>query len=476
MGKVIKELQDITENPISDIQNDVNGIYIFLSFDLANSTSFKNLNPTWPEKIKMFRNYCITCVDQNFRYSESASDKDCCNLTWYIWKTLGDEIVFMFPNPRKEELFKLPDICSKVLHSICESMETPTKNNTVTLSVKATLWLADICNQIRKAPEDSDISPYQNRNINISVDDGSHRMIDFLGPDIDTGFRLSHYSCHNKLTIDARLAWILYSNESSIPNHNRMRENAKIVSYKVLKGVWNEKPYPIIWYLDDWNNEKLFYYFEELDEEHLGYEISKSNYKFAEIERLEKILIEAKQLDYSNFLYEQIKKYSGKRIEKLDEINGQDKISELHLIAVCINEEGEVLLLKRSSDRKLMPNVWDFGCTFLNANNDIEDSLKIGYRLKIGCEISLNEPKIPIATLSILSKNHKKTQALVYLAKVKKDTVNINTSKYSQIQWISKTDFDETKFECYDLKGNSEDKNIVVPDFFDRINDVFKND
>ncbi len=475
MDSTIKELQEITAETQSDSKSNFDGIYVFLSFDLANSTSFKNLNPNWPEKIKLFREYCVKCMKQNFRHPENSADNNCCDLTWYVWKLLGDEIIFMFPNPKKSELFKLPDTCCNVLDSICKSMETPTKNNTVTLSVKATLWLADICNQKKDEASSTDDSPYKNKNINISVDDGLHRMVDFLGPDIDTGFRLSHYSCHNKLAIDARLAWILYSNESYIPNHNKMREKAKIVSFKILKGVWNEKPYPIIWYLNNWDNENLFYYFEELNENHLGYEISKQNYKFIEIEKLEKILTEAKQLDYSNYLYTQIESYDGKQIEKLEEINAQPKISELHLIAICVNENDEILLLKRTQDRKFMPNVWDFGCTYLNANSNIEDSLKIGYLFKIGCNISLNEPKLPIISLTISCKEHKQTQALVYLATVKKEAVQLNNSKYSEIMWINKDNFNKDSFEIFNQKGNSKDKHIVVPDFFDRINDVFQN-
>lgn len=473
MKFVIEELQNITEDSDPDYKSSFDGIYIFLSFDLANSTSFKNLNPNWPEKIKLFRDYCVKCMKQNFRPPEDSTDYNCCDLTWYIWKLLGDEIIFMFPNPKKAELFKLPDMCCNVLDSICKSMETPTKNNAVTLSVKATLWLADICNQKKDEKSNTTDTPYKDKNINISVDDGLHRMVDFLGPDIDTGFRLSHYSCHNKLAIDARLAWILYSNESYIPNHNKMREKAKIVSFKILKGVWNEKPYPIVWYLNDWDNEKLFYYFEELDENHLGYEISKQNYKFIEIEKLEKILIEAKQLDYSNYLYKQIEFYNGKQIEKLEEINTQSKISELHLIAICINEDAEILLLKRNQDRKFMPNVWDFGCTYLKANNTIEDSLKIGYRFKIGCEISLSKPCLPIASLSIFSKDYKKTQALVYFARVEKDTINLNKAKYSDFMWIKQNEYKKDSFEIFNQKGNSENKKIVVPDFFDRIEEAF---
>ena len=369
----------------------------------------------------------------------------------------------------------MPDVCCDVLDDICKSMETPTKNNSVILSVKATLWLADICTQKHNKPVTTEETPEETsykRNINIAVDDGLHRMVDFLGPDIDTGFRLSHYSCHNKLAIDARLAWILYSNDSNAPNHNRMEKNSKIVAYKVLKGVWNERPYPVIWYLKNWETESLFYYFEELDEKYLGYEISKEDYKFTSIDKLEKILAEARQLEYSKYLYTQISHYEGKKIEALDEINGQSKISELHLIAICTNKDNNVLILKRSSDRKFMPDVWDFGCTYLNTENTIEESLKNGYLTKIGCEVSLLE-KLPVDILSISNKENKRTQALVFLAIIENDAIKLNPSKYSDYKWIKSNEYTPGDFEVFNPKGNSQNKTIVVPDFFDRIECVF---
>ena len=142
------------------------------------------------------------------------------------------------------------------------------------------------------------------------------------------------------------------------------------------------------------------------------------------------------------------------------------------MIAICTNKDNNVLILKRSSDRKFMPDVWDFGCTYLNTENTIEESLKNGYLTKIGCEISLLE-KLPVDILSISNKENKRTQALVFLAIIENDAITLNPSKYSDYKWIKSNEYTPGDFEVFNPKGNSQNKTIVVPDFFDRIECVF---
>ena len=107
---ILNELREITKDTTSDNEKNFDGIYIFLSFDLANSTSFKNLNPNWPETIKLFRDYCVRCMDENFRHPEDVSDTNCCDLNWYSWKLLGDEIILNFTPQILNELVDIVHI------------------------------------------------------------------------------------------------------------------------------------------------------------------------------------------------------------------------------------------------------------------------------------------------------------------------------------------------------------------------------
>ena len=83
--------------------------------------------------------------------------------------------------------------------------------------------------------------------------------LDFLGPDVDAGFRIAKYSVPNKLTLCAKLTYILL-NEREIYDKD-INNNIYIVSYKKLKGIWENRYYPIIWYFEKPNkpnNKKIY--------------------------------------------------------------------------------------------------------------------------------------------------------------------------------------------------------------------------
>lgn len=482
------QLQSLTkgkkENTKSNCEFD--GLYIFLSFDIVNSTAYKSLNPFWTKTINLFRDFSFKYMSEAFRekHNDSDTEKDYCDLKFFFWKNLGDEVIFMFPNPKISELYKLPDASWNVLNQITKSLDTPTKDSAVKVSVKATLWLAEIDEKInlRKQrikeeyeaitkDENAEIDnepPFQERNINIAINDIEHNTIDFLGPDIDTGFRLSHCASHNKLTLDARLTWILINLMENNQYHNYFKNTAKIVAYEPLKGVWNEKPYPIIWYIPEWKQEELFYYYEEVDEKSLAYKIAKRNYTVTDINKLESILSESKQLDYSNYLLEKIKNNNGKPIKQLFRIFDSDKQVELHLICLCLNEHNEILILNRSKDRSYLPNVWDFGCAHLVKDTTIKDSLINQYSKKIGTEIKLLNNEMPINSIKIDRQDDKIINAFVFIGKVQKDKIDIDKSKYSKYKWISYNSFYPNKHLKQDIKS------LFVSGFEDRFNDVVK--
>lgn len=74
-------------------------------------------------------------------------------------------------------------------------------------------------------------------------DDCSTRIVEFYGPDIDTGFRIAKLTKEAQLVLSFELAQMLMS-------YSDYRDNVLIVTFEKLKGVWNGNPYPIIWYYD----------------------------------------------------------------------------------------------------------------------------------------------------------------------------------------------------------------------------------
>jgi hypothetical protein len=64
--------------------------------------------------------------------------------------------------------------------------------------------------------------------------------LDFIGPDVDIGFRIAKSSHKNIVLIDAKLAYVF---SVLIPTFNK---NSKIVLFEQLKGVWDQCHYPIV--------------------------------------------------------------------------------------------------------------------------------------------------------------------------------------------------------------------------------------
>jgi hypothetical protein len=70
-------------------------------------------------------------------------------------------------------------------------------------------------------------------------------MKDYLGPDIDAGFRISKYTHPGFVIASHNLAYFLGLHKST------HQIKGKIVGWEDLKGVWDTTPYPIIWIVDN---------------------------------------------------------------------------------------------------------------------------------------------------------------------------------------------------------------------------------
>jgi hypothetical protein len=159
------------------------------------------------------------------------------------WKRQGDEILFYIPHPHFDSLLQIPSDIFKALTFIIKAVKNFNKDSIIQLSVKATLWAADV--RLGKGNDNHSLF-----NIVTISEDFSRIILDFLGPDIDTGFRIAKYASPGKLTIDINLAWIF--NKYAKEQNCNVSENMRIVSLEELKGIWNERRYPIIWYYEEW--------------------------------------------------------------------------------------------------------------------------------------------------------------------------------------------------------------------------------
>lgn len=116
------------------------------------------------------------------------------------------------------------------------------------VSVQATAWLAPVTDRKKNAEAKEGL--YAENIFEIFEESKKNHFYEFIGHDIDAGFRLTKQTRERRLTVSFELAYML----SGRDEHN---ERMQIITYRSLKGVWGGKVYPIIWYYDKSKNENI---------------------------------------------------------------------------------------------------------------------------------------------------------------------------------------------------------------------------
>jgi hypothetical protein len=199
-------------------------IRLFLSVDCVGSTRYKaemsnEKGPIWVSIFeKFYENFPVLMrewVAEEFRSQRAPSVS--------VWKFLGDEIVFVVLPKSAEDLVLL----SRALFGAMAAYEEANLDR-FPLRLKGTAWVA----------------AFPEPNIEIPVPDDQHRrrvsQRDYIGPDIDLGFRLAKFATPAAVVTSLRLAGTMLS-----------AANADLVDFHLageepLKGILGDRPYPII--------------------------------------------------------------------------------------------------------------------------------------------------------------------------------------------------------------------------------------
>jgi hypothetical protein len=201
-------------------------VAIFMSIDLSGSTAFKSQaqgdgeSPEWLEAFEaFFREVPLIMMGQ---IAAAFAMEDEVPHTG-VWKVIGDEIVFMaHPGSAREAQLLTVAFYRTLINYDRKIFER------WPLRVKGCCWAAQLSGR--------------NREIEIPEmlgSDGNQPYVDFLGPDVDTGFRLAACGGRGQLIISSNLVHLLAEQEDS--------EGIQLhyIGRKVLKGVYNGRPYPL---------------------------------------------------------------------------------------------------------------------------------------------------------------------------------------------------------------------------------------
>lgn len=204
-------------------------IRLFLSVDMVGSTQFKARFPGqgsqgWLEVFQaFFCNFPLILAGQvgfEFIDDERTPSID-------IWKAMGDEVIFAAEPQSAEE-------AASILRALLRAMALYESRyfERIPLRLKGTAWLVAFGEQNIEL----DIAE-------LAAGDGA-RHIDYIGPDVDLGFRLSKYARPSSLVVSLDLL------EQLLDARNAGDLAFHLVGRDELKGVMFGRPYPIIWVSD----------------------------------------------------------------------------------------------------------------------------------------------------------------------------------------------------------------------------------
>lgn len=280
-----------SENTFLDINDSKahieSSFQIFVNYDICNFTRYKNEHSNWLELLQRFIEF------SSDRTEEFPPD---CSLRF--WKFSGDAITFRQAVTSIYEIVNAIQSADKLLNRMQDVLNKNNSSNYSNVFVKAAIWIAEFSSQ-----ENSD-------NIQLSKSEFGQ---EFVGKNMDEGFRLSACSKAGVLAVDPKIVHILniYSHFFNKKNEvksidkiiddrcikavkdskdgcdwenviNEMREKVLqscdvnnyykainliktindglyFINYERCKGVWSEREYPIFWYIDNIEDRRFIY-------------------------------------------------------------------------------------------------------------------------------------------------------------------------------------------------------------------------
>lgn len=443
-------------------------VHLFFSYDIVNSTMYKAMTGNWPLVIRSL----LEDIRARVHRIDSLSAS-------YLWRVIGDEMIFVLPTYSSAALAEAIDAIFEVTQRISISLKSGKFFDTLedqsmqqdeinilktqnTLSVKATAWIAVINDKIG--------SPFDNIAFDYSASSHNQSILEFLGKDIDAGFRLKEHTQDRRLCISVELAYFLLK-------HNKQK-NLQIMDYTRLKGVWNENLYPIIWYYssdivcncqremtgrgkpvsfvksfrydETDNNPMVKRYFSRINTQNANntpcassneYELARGMYVASSALRK---IISDRNLQSKVEYFQQL--LTGELF--MVQHDPYAHPLELHCAVVCCDvQHRKILITHRGSDHATNPGKWEFGCAKAASKETLITTLVEHYRKAFGIEIELvvdhsrkeTQPR-PIAIYELPKAPTNVAKGIILVAKVS-NPINPESfrpeNEHDEIRWIS---------------------------------------
>ena len=474
--KKLKLYSDVLEKINKNTNDEKKGsrsVELFFSFDIVNSSLYKDINYLgWKSVLTTL----LTDIQKNVTKEIPAAQ---------LWRVLGDEIIFFVTIRNKEEIYSAIDAIYGILvmtnvklknekffdniNDDFSAKEIGWMKKSNILAVQSAAWLAIVLNG-----DNSLILPYDNIFKKYRISD-SQQINEFLGQDIDTGFRIKKETQDRRLVVSLELAKVLSDKTAYLSKLN-------IITYKSLKGVWQNRLYPIIWYHDEnvsgVSFEDSFYYdetiYSQLSKEYFlnreKEEGDLTSYMFFDVHKaLEKIIKDQKLNDKLKQIYQVINETEIDVRAVEDEFD--NKLLEFHCAAVCCDVDNKRVLIAKRKNRKFYSGLWEFGCAKASIDKNLCESIKEEYKNDFGIEIDVicdnereDKEPTPIALYQV-DKLDKLQKGVIVAARIIEgierigDVIEVR-GKHEEYRWIS-----EEELEKFDQ--------LAINDFKDTLKKIF---
>ena len=275
-------------------------VFFFANFDICNFTKYKRENRNWTDLLK--------------DYLDSIKNQNSSEFLTQFWKFNGDSLTFKF------KVLSVNEICHFIFDAQqhLDNLQTilnKEKRTRKKVYVKASAWIAGFPSGLDTNKTNENEYTTNNRKIIVN---GAE---EFVGENIDEGFRLCECSKAGKLVVDPKIVALIHlynficdrirvpeNNSKSVlfdlldkvqddlsidsymkpflslvvskitnvvstitdddyssfindfnPVPNEIVSKLYLMEYRKCKGIWDDRDYPIFWYIEDPKNCELIY-------------------------------------------------------------------------------------------------------------------------------------------------------------------------------------------------------------------------
>jgi hypothetical protein len=232
---------------------------LFLSADLVGSTARKQSNlDEWLTDLLGFYQQFPAMVQGQLRASREASTYELASplADLELWKAVGDELIFTCPIREEHHVHLL----IKGFVGALGEWSRWVKEKRAPLPLKGGAWIATFPlpdravavignpGPLERDLFDPDREPeHNNRGLLEAIEAGEHPnhiWTDYVGPSMDTGFRLATHATPRRFMVSLEVAWLYAAAANGTPDADK---DLFLQGEVQMKGVWGGRGYPLFW-------------------------------------------------------------------------------------------------------------------------------------------------------------------------------------------------------------------------------------